>query len=150
MPHARQQILGAIKTLLDGVSSPPWRAVHIAPDLPPTSALACVLVYSEGGAARDAGLNGLRRQERDMTVTVRLVMKALPNPADIPAALDLMASAAETAITQAALAGVVEDLTYTGDVPEYLPDAAGTVSLTLAWEMKYSTLEGRPDTLGTD
>lgn len=151
MAHARQQILAAIKAKLDAVASPLWRSTHVSPHLPPKASLPCLLLYHTGGGSSDAGLIGVRREERDMQVVVKAVMSYPANPADIPVKLDLIASQIETALTLAALQSTVEDMEYLGDEPDYEPDeVTGTVSIDLNWHMRYATLEGRPDTLGTD
>lgn len=150
MAHARQQILDAVKALLDASATTTWRSVHVSPVVPPKAAMPCLLLYHAGETSADAGLIGVRRQERAMTMAVKAVMPYPASPADIPVKLDLMASAIETALPLSALQAYAEDIAYLGDEPEYEPDEQGYVSDTLTWLVNYSTREGRPDTLGTD
>lgn len=150
MSHARYQLLAAVKALLAGAATPPWRSVHVADDVPPKASLPCVVVDAPAESANDAGLVGRRRQERTAQVDVKCYMSALANPIDNTAKLHTLASAVETVITQAALAGTAEDVYLLGLDTESLPDERGFISITLHYAASYSTLEGRPDTLGAD
>lgn len=150
MAHVRQQILTAVKALLDAVVSAPWRSVHVSPFVPPKAAMPCLLLYHVGETSRNAELIGVRRQERAMTMAVQIFMPAPANPASIPVTLDLAASAIETALPLSALQAYAEDIAYLGDEPNYEPDDQGYVSDTLSWSISFSTREGRPDTLGTN
>lgn len=150
MPHARKQLLDAAKALLAGAATPPWRSAHVASDVPPKASMPCVVVDAVAESSNDAGLVGLRRQERTVQMDVRLYMSAVPNPVDNTGKLHTLASAAETVLTQAALAAVSEDINLLGTDIEPMPDERGFISITLHYAAQYSTREGRPDTLGTD
>ena len=147
--HARQQLLVDLRTLAEAAATPPWRAAYIGNDLPAQAKLPCVLIRQTGEPAQDAGLLGVRRQERVLNIAVEYVMKALADPEKTTAALNDAAAALETVITQAAVVHA-DDIGLAGtDIAEQ-PDESGFVSITLAWWLRYSTREGRPSTFGTD
>lgn len=150
MPHARYQLLGAVKALLAGAVTPPWRSAHVASDVPPKSSLPCAVVDAVSESAGAAQIYGLRRQERTAQIDVRLFMTALPSPVDNTSKLHTMASAAETVITQAALAAYADTVDLIGTDIESQPDERGYISITLHYAAQYATREGRPDTRGTD
>lgn len=150
MAHARYQLLAAVKALLAAATTPPWRSAHVANDVPPKAALPCAAVYDAAESSGDAGLNGVRRQDRLTQIDIKLYMAALPNPADNASKLHALASAAETVVTQAALSAYADSVDLVGTDPEYIPDERGYISITLHYTAQYATREGRPDTLGTD
>lgn len=150
MPHARYQLLGAVKALLAGAATPPWRSAHVASDVPPKAALPCAVVDAVAESSGDANLIGVRRQERIVQIDVKLYMAALPNPVDNTSKLHALASAAETVITQAALAAYADTVDLLGTDIDSMPDESGFINVTLHYAAQYATLEGRPDTLGTD
>ncbi len=150
MPHARYQLLGAVKALLAGAVTPPWRSAHVASDVPPKASLPCAVVDAVSESSGDGNLIGVRRQERVAQIDVKLYMAALPNPVDNTSKLHAMASAAETVITQAALAAYADTVDLLGTDIESMPDERGFINVTLHYVAQYATREGRPDTLGTD
>jgi len=147
--HARQQLLASLQTALKAVVTPPWRGVYVASAFPGKASLPALLIGQPSEAVSDAGLYGLRRQERTLTVTVAGWMNARPDPEDTRADLNAMAEAIESAVVLSTLVSA-DDLGLTETATNDEPDESGLVSITLSWWVRYATLEGRPGTFGTD
>ena len=147
--HARQTLLTTLQTALKAATTPPWRGVFVASVAPGKAALPALLIGQPTEVVADAGLYGLRRQERTLTVTVTGLMTARPDPEGTRADLNEIAEAIETTVTLATLTSA-DDLGLVQTETDDMPDESGLVSITLTWWVRYATREGRPGTFGTD
>lgn len=147
--HARQQILEALRNVLDAVASPPWRGVYVSGIVPAQAALPCVLVRQLSEGIERFELIHNRTQARSLTVSFLIVEKALANPEDTTARLNASAVALETALTLNAIKGelatVFDGYAQSAEINEE-PDENGFVSLDLTWSLDYMTAEGAPET----
>lgn len=149
--HARQQLLNAVATLLNNASNKPWRKAYVASYLPPKASLPALLVRQDAEGSVQQAFTGYRRQDRTLNLVIEAVIQTRANPEDNTATLNDYAAAIETAISLDALANPdVDHIDYSGAEPQEAPDQDGNVSISLAYTVAYSTLEGRPETLGTD
>lgn len=151
--HARQQILHALRDVLDAAASPPWRSVYVSAILPGAASFPCLLVRQEGetaGAVPQQGFMDGTRIWRTLSVAVLYAMKARSNPEDTTAALNEGAAAVEAVLTLDALTAqiaAVKNITLQSTDIDEEPDASGYVTIATTWQIEYMTADGAPSAL---
>lgn len=151
--HARQQILHAVRDVLDAAVSPPWRSVYVSAIVPGAASFPCLLVRQEGetaGAVPQQGFMEGTRMWRTLSVAVLYAIKARSNPEDTTAALNEGAAAVEAVLTLDALVAqlaAVKNFTLQSTDIDEEPDASGYVTIATTWQIEYMTADGAPSAL---
>lgn len=151
--HARQQILEAVRGLLDAAVAPPWKGAYVSSVAPGVNSLPCTLVSQVGeqsGPVPNSGFIDGSRQWRTLSLTVLYVERNRTNPEDTTADLNAAAAAIETAVTLTALQAVLAAVKaggLTGTEIDEEPDESGFVGISVSYSFEYMTEEGAPETL---
>lgn len=151
--HARQQILHAMRDVLNSAVSPPWRSVYVSAILPGAVSFPCLLVRQEGetaGAVPQQGFMDGTRIWRTLSVAVLYAIKARSNPEDTTAALNEGAAAVEAMLVLDALVAkiaAVKSLSLQSTDIDEEPDASGYVTIATIWQIEYMTADGAPSNI---